>query len=54
LIFDGGKVVRELEVERVLINYGVIQEDGTLPKETREGYFSRKTPLKSLLDFIVT
>ena len=43
LIWVDGKFVFELEIEKVLINYGTINEDGTPPKETFEAYFSRKT-----------
>ena len=53
LIWVDGKFVFELEIEKVLINYGTINEDGTPPKETFEAYFSRKTPLKNILMFLV-
>ena len=42
------KQVTELEIEQVYLRCGKIQENGTAPPTFKDGFFSRKMPLREV------
>ena len=44
------KQVTELEIEEVYLRCGKIQENGQVPNVVKDGFFSRKSTLKTVLE----
>ena len=46
-------MVSELEIEEVFLKCGRILENGKVPNQVKDGFFSRKSTLNSVLEMLV-
>lgn len=49
----GQDIVKELEVDEINLKCGRIDDNGRIPTQLRDGFFSRKHTMKFLMDLLV-